>query len=81
MRAAVALLLTLSAPVWACTPELPGGKFKVAEGKHYFAAWRTQPETVVIGQHFVLEVALCAREGAVKPEAVRVDAQIGRAHV
>ena len=76
MREAVAVLLTLSAPVWACTPELPGGKFKVAEGKHYFAAWRTQPETVVIGQHFLLEVALCAKDGAAKPEALRVDAHM-----
>jgi hypothetical protein len=62
---------------WACTPDLPavqGRKPQIIESKKYALAYRTQPEKVVIGQHFVVELALCAKEGAAAPESVRVDA-------
>lgn len=76
----ITLATALPAMTWACTPELPGGKFKVIEGKQYAAAWRTQPETVAIGQHFAVELALCvkdsAKDNALKPDSVRVDAHM-----
>ena len=71
---AITALATL--PALACKPELPGGKFQVADGKHYAAAWRTQPETVVIGKHFTMEIALCQKDGAAVPESLRVDAHM-----
>ena len=64
---------------WACTPDLaaaPGSKPQAIEGKQYALAYRTQPEKIVIGQHFVVELALCARDGAAMPESVRVDAHM-----
>ncbi|MEQ1774245.1 MAG: FixH family protein [Burkholderiales bacterium] len=63
--------------VWACTPDLPavqGKKAQTIDSKKYALAYRTQPEPVVIGQHFVVELALCAKDGAAAPESVRVDA-------
>ena len=60
----------------ACTPDLPvvqGRKPQTIDSKKYTLAYRTQPEKV-IGQHFVVEFALCAKEGAAAPESVRVDA-------
>ena len=64
---------------WACTPDLPAGqgaKPRTVEGKQYALAYRTQPEKVEIGQHFVVEIALCAKDGAAAPESVRVDAHM-----
>lgn len=72
----VVLGATLPALSWACTPELPGGKSRVVEGKHYAAAWRTQPDTVSIGQHFVVELAVCSKDNSIKPESLRVDAHM-----
>ena len=75
--AALLLSITLSGVALACTPELPGGKFKVVEGKQYTAAWRTQPENVTIGLHFAVELALCIKDSAAaKPDSVRVDAHM-----
>jgi hypothetical protein len=72
----VSVLGAVSA-AWACTPDLPvvqGKKAQVLDSKKYALAYRTQPEPVVIGQHFVVELALCAKDGAAAPESVRVDA-------
>jgi hypothetical protein len=63
----------------ACTPALlggPGSKAQVVDAKKYALAYRTQPEKIVIGQHFVMEFALCAKEGAAAPDGVRVDAHM-----
>lgn len=72
---AFALLLNATA-VFACTPELPGGKAQRVDSSQYALAWRTQPEKIEIGKHFAVELALCAKEGAAVPQAVRVDAHM-----
>jgi len=78
MRTLLTLILLGAIPAWACTPDLGGAKtgVRTAESKNYALAFRTQPENVVIGQHFTVELALCARDGTAKPESVRVDAQM-----
>ena len=80
MRAAVfPVLLCAASASWACTPELPGaqaGKAQTIDSKKYTLAYRTQPEKIVIGQHFAVELALCANDGAAAPESVRVDAHM-----
>ena len=80
-RAFLTCLLALCAVnvAWACTPELPAGqsaKPRTVDGKQYVLAYRTQPEKIVIGQHFVVELTLCAKDGAAAPESVRVDAHM-----
>ncbi len=76
MRALIPLLLLLSGAAQACTPALPGAKGETAESPKYALAFRTQPEKIEIGQHFVVEIALCAKDGAPAPEALRVDAHM-----
>ena len=79
MKSLIAALISItsSGVALACTPELPGGKFKVVEGTQYAAAWRTQPDNVAIGQHFAVELALCIKDSAAaKPDSVRVDAHM-----
>ena len=64
---------------WACTPDLPGskgGKAQTIDSKKYVLAYRTQPQKIEIGRHFIVELALCAKEGAAAPESVRVDAHM-----
>jgi hypothetical protein len=75
-RVLLVTLLAAALPAAACKPELPGGNFSTTEGRRYAAAWRTQPAAVEIGRHFTVEIALCAREGATAPEALRVDAHM-----
>ena len=60
----------------ACTPDLPGAKGETIETAKYALAFRTQPEKIEIGQHFAVELALCAKDGAAAPESVRVDAHM-----
>lgn len=62
----------------ACVPELAAGKGakpQIVESKNYVLAWRTQPEKITIGQHFAVELAVCAKDGAA-PGSVRVDAHM-----
>ena len=79
MRAILFFFLVSAATAWACTPDLPAVgnvKPRMVEGKQYALAFRTQPEKVVIGQHFVVELALCTKDGAAAPGSVRVDAHM-----
>jgi hypothetical protein len=46
------------------------------DNTHYAIAWRTVPEHVVVGQHFVVDFAVCPKAGAKVPQAVRVDANM-----
>jgi hypothetical protein len=74
-----AVLLCGSAVARACLPVLPGvkaGSGQTVDSKHYALVYRTQPEKIAIGQHFVVELALCAKDGAAAPESVRVDAHM-----
>lgn len=80
--ASVAGVLCVVSLAHACTPDLPaaGQKPQLIESKHYALAFRTQPEKIVVGAHFVVEFALCAKDGAVMPENVRVDAHMPEHH-
>ena len=77
MRSLIPLLLAMCVlPVQACKPELPGAKSETVESSKYALAFRTQPEKIEIGQHFIVELALCAKEGAAAPDGIRVDAHM-----
>lgn len=78
MRVSCTLILLAAANAWACTPDSGKGTpvAHAAESKNYVLAFRTQPEKIVIGQHFILEFAVCAKGKAPMPESVRVDAHM-----
>jgi len=67
--AAGLLVLPLHAP--AC--ELPGGG-KTVESSLYSVVYRTQPARISVGEHFSLELAICAKGGKVAPGTIGVDA-------
>ena len=72
-------LFSMMSAAWACTPELTagkGGKAHTVDSKKYTLAYRTLPEKIAIGQHFAVELALCAKDGAPAPESVWVDAHM-----
>jgi hypothetical protein len=54
-----------------CVADLPGGN--TIESAQYRLAWRTQPQKIVIGRHFALEVLICPK-GAGGIEGLQVDA-------
>ncbi len=75
VRAALAGVV-LAAPALACDPALSGGAAQRIEGERYVLAWRAQPAPIRLGEFFALEIAVCARDGASPPVALRVDAQM-----
>lgn len=71
-------ILLLFLPFAAAAPalaqscaELPGAE-KV-ESDRYVVSFRTKPQKVAIGQHFMVEMVVCAKSGQPAPESVRVD--------
>jgi hypothetical protein len=68
MRPLLAALL-VAAPAAAC--ELPGGDTQKIQSAHHLVLYRTRPAPLKVGQHFVLEFAVCPA-----PESVRVDASM-----
>ena len=77
-HAAALLATTLGAAV--CTAQTCGGDLagtrRVVENAHYTIAYALTPDPIPVGQHFVVEFAVCARAGAKAPQAVRVDANM-----
>ncbi len=71
ISAAVSLLFACGAG--ACTPDLPGPGETVV-GERYVIKYRTVPATIIVGEHFAVELAVCAKDGAPAPVSVRVDA-------
>jgi YtkA-like len=49
---------------------------RLLESGRYAVAYVTRPAPVVAGEHFVVDFAVCPRNGAPAPEAVRVDASM-----
>ena len=81
MRAIVfAMLPGAMTAVWACTPGsfAKGATAAAVDSARYSLIYRTLPEKIAIGQHFAVELALCAKDGAAAPAAenVRVDAHM-----
>ena len=52
-------------------PALDGGR-KI-ESDRYVVSYRTQPVKIAVGQHFVVQMAVCPKSGQPAPESVRVD--------
>ncbi len=75
-RAAAALAgaAALAAPPsHAC--QLPGAA-RVLDSARYALAYRTQPERIAVGEHFTLELAVCAKRGARLRERVGLSAHM-----
>jgi len=67
----------LGAPVaWGCDPGLSGNDVLRLESNDYVAAIRSRPAPILVGQHFALDVAACAKNGGSAPELLRVDAHM-----
>ena len=60
---------------YACVPDLPEGGRRI-ESAHYTLAYRARPSPIAVGRHFAIEFAVCANDGTIMPESVRVDAHM-----
>lgn len=70
----IALLLSIAAAVPAAAQGCDGLKgARKVESNRYVLAYRTKPAKLAVGQHFVVEMAVCPKSGEAAPEAVRVD--------
>ncbi len=79
LAAAPTLLCGAVTVSWACTPALPsaqGTQARTLDSAQYALAYRTLPENIVIGQHFAMELALCAKGSAAAVDSLRVDAHM-----
>jgi hypothetical protein len=67
------LLMSIAAalPAAAQNCDLPGAR--KAESARYVLDVRTRPEKIAVGQHFQVELVVCAKGGQAAPEDVRVD--------
>ena len=60
----------------ACEPGLRGDDVHRTESDRYVLAYRAHPVRIEVGRHFALDVAVCARNQAAKPDTLRVDAHM-----
>jgi len=60
----------------ACTIEAQLDGRQTVESARYRVAYRTQPERIVVGEHFALELTVCPHGRTPQPDTVRVDAQM-----
>ena len=71
------VLIAASAGAWACVPELPSGPpTRQIESARFVLAYRARPAPIPVSRHFALELAVCAKDGKIMPDDVRVDAQM-----
>ena len=70
--AAVAGVLLCSGAAVAQSCDLPPGT-RVESPRHALT-YRTRPAKIAVGEHFMLELSVCAKEGAKLPERVKLDA-------
>jgi hypothetical protein len=71
--AAAALIGALAAPGAAAACELPPGKR--LESAQLSLSYRTMPARIAVGEHFVLELAVCPKQGKLA-ERIRLDAHM-----
>ena len=75
-----AALLTAAFAAAACTAQTCGGELlgtrHIVENARYAIAYTPAPDPIPVGRHFIVDFALCARDGAKLPAAVRVDANM-----
>jgi hypothetical protein len=65
------LSFALAVPAAAQTCALTGGR--QVESERFILSYRTKPAKLAVGEHFVVEMAVCAKGGEAAAEAVRVD--------
>jgi hypothetical protein len=70
-----ALLGAADCAAQACGSDLVGTR-RVVENARYAIAYVTAPDPVLVGQHFIVDFAVCARDGGEPPQQVRVDANM-----
>lgn len=76
MRICMALVATLAAtPAAAQTCADLSGAAQV-ESERYVLAYRTKPDKIAVGQHFSMDLIVCAKGGQPAPENLRVDAHM-----
>jgi len=71
-RALSSALALACAGAAAC--ELPPGTR--VESERVALTYRTLPERIAVGQHFVLELAACSKQGKALPERILLDAHM-----
>jgi len=65
-----ALMFAVAAAAQSC-PTIEGAR-RLESGR-YILSYRTQPAKLAVGQHFTVEMAICAKDGQPAAESVRVD--------
>ena len=73
--AATGCVLAAAGAAVACGESLGGARTTVEGGK-YTVAYTTSPAPIVVGQHFSLDLAVCAKGGVPAPQSVRIDASM-----
>lgn len=73
--ALAAWLLCGVAAAETCGDRLAGTP-RTIESSRYTVAYTTAPSRIVVGEHFVVDFAVCPRDGVPPPGAVRVDANM-----
>lgn len=75
-QSGIAVAVALAAGVaHACGEALPGARTTV-ESSRYVVTYVTAPSPIEIGRHFVVDFAVCPRQGGATPQSVRVDANM-----
>lgn len=71
----LALLMLLGAEAAEpCPPVLP--ESRTAQSQRFGIAFRSEPAQPQVGAPFALEIAVCAKDGAALPDALKVDAHM-----
>ena len=66
-------LVASHAAAQACGDALPASRRSV-DGANYVVVYATKPGPIVVGEHFVVDFAVCPRAGGARPRSVRIDA-------
>ena len=71
------LALAAASPAisFGCVPDLPAGGRQI-ESARYALAYRARPSPIAVSRHFALEFAVCAKDGKIMPDDIRVDAHM-----
>ena len=56
-----------------CDAALAGTPRRVSDAR-YVVAYVVSPDPIAVGAHFVIDFAVCPRDGAPPPDAMRIDA-------
>jgi len=65
----------MAGPAAAQTCESIPGAQKI-ESERYLMAYRTRPDKIAVGQHFAMDLVVCAKAAQPAPENLRIDAHM-----